>query len=61
MTRTSEQRRNRENAGDAEKYKEEDDRQKERIAARNQLESYVFNVKQAVEESSKLPESEKNT
>ena len=46
---------------DAEKYKEEDDRQKERIAARNQLESYVFNVKQAVEESSKLPESEKNT
>jgi L1 cell adhesion molecule like protein len=46
---------------DAEKYKVEDDRQKERIAARNQLESYVFNVKQAVEESSKLQEAEKNT
>jgi L1 cell adhesion molecule like protein len=46
---------------DAEKYKEEDERQKERIASRNQLEGYVFGVKQAVEESKKLPESEKNT
>lgn len=33
---------------DAEKYKEEDDRQREKIAARNQLEGYVFQLKQAV-------------
>jgi L1 cell adhesion molecule like protein len=46
---------------DAEKYKEEDERQKESVAARYQLESYVFNVKQSVEESSKLQEAEKNT
>ncbi|NP_001164098.1 heat shock protein TC005094 [Tribolium castaneum] len=36
---------------DAERYKEEDDRQRERIGSKNQLESYVFNVKQAVEEA----------
>ena len=34
---------------EAEKYKDEDDKQRERVTARNQLESYVFNVKQAVE------------
>lgn len=45
---------------DAEKYKAEDERQKERISSRNQLESYLFNVKQAVEDAgSKLNESDK--
>ncbi|KAF2903837.1 hypothetical protein ILUMI_02335 [Ignelater luminosus] len=33
---------------DAEKYREEDERQREQIAARNQLEGYVFSLKQAV-------------
>nr|CAD7597731.1 unnamed protein product [Timema genevievae] len=46
---------------EAEKYKEEDDKQRERVKARNELESYVFNVKQAVEESrSKLSETDKS-
>nr|CAD7392789.1 unnamed protein product [Timema cristinae] len=46
---------------EAEKYKEEDDKQRERVKARNELESYVFNVKQAVEESgSKLSEADKS-
>nr|QWV59537.1 heat shock protein 70-3 [Lasioderma serricorne] len=33
---------------EAERYKEEDEKQRERIAARNKLEAYVFNVKQAL-------------
>jgi len=46
---------------EAERYKEEDDRQKEKISARNNLESYTFNVKQAVDESGdKLNDSEKS-
>ncbi|KAL0267396.1 UNVERIFIED_CONTAM: hypothetical protein PYX00_009680 [Menopon gallinae] len=46
---------------EAEKYKEEDERQKEKVAARNQLEAYVFNVRQAVEDAGdKLSESDKN-
>ncbi|KAK6639569.1 Heat shock protein 68 [Polyplax serrata] len=46
---------------DAEKYKAEDERQRDRVASRNQLEGYVFNVKQAVEDAgSKLPESDKS-
>lgn len=44
---------------DAEKYKEEDDVQRNRVAARNKLETYVFGVKQALDEAgSKLSESE---
>lgn len=35
---------------DAEKYREEDERQKEKIAARNSLETYIFGCKQAVED-----------
>ncbi|XP_072398686.1 heat shock protein 70 A1-like [Diabrotica undecimpunctata] len=35
---------------EAEKYKEEDERQKEKIAARNQLEGYVFQLKQAIQD-----------
>ncbi|XP_054275336.1 heat shock protein 68-like [Macrosteles quadrilineatus] len=47
---------------EAEKYKEEDDKQRERISARNQLEAYVFNVKQAVDEAGdKLSESDKSS
>lgn len=47
---------------EAEKYKEEDNKQRERITTRNQLESYVFGVKQAVEEcGDKLSESDKST
>lgn len=45
---------------EAEKYKEEDERQRERVASRNQLEAYVFNVRQAVEDAGdKLSESDK--
>nr|AHG94986.1 hsp70-1 [Aphis glycines] len=47
---------------EAERYKEEDERQKAKIAAKNQLESYVFSVKQALDDAGdKLTESEKNT
>jgi len=35
---------------DAEKYKAEDEKQRERISAKNALESYAFNVKQTVED-----------
>ncbi|CAG0880995.1 unnamed protein product [Darwinula stevensoni] len=45
---------------EAEKYKDEDDKQRERISSRNQLEGYVFSVKQAAEEAGdKLSESDK--
>lgn len=45
---------------EAEKYRAEDDKQKEKIAARNQLESYTFSVKQAAEEAgAKLTDDEK--
>merc|ERR1712105_266570 len=35
---------------DAEQFKAEDDKQKERIAAKNSLESYCFNMKSTVED-----------
>jgi len=35
---------------EAEKYKDDDEKQKERIAAKNALESYAFNLKQALDE-----------
>ncbi|XP_017770914.1 PREDICTED: heat shock protein 68-like [Nicrophorus vespilloides] len=35
---------------EAEKYREQDERQRDRIASKNTLESYVFGVKQALEE-----------
>ncbi|KAG8293242.1 heat shock protein 70 A1-like [Homalodisca vitripennis] len=47
---------------EAEKYKEEDDKQREKIAARNQLEGYTFNVKQALDEAGeRLSEEDKTT
>lgn len=47
---------------DAEKYKAEDDKQREKVQARNQLESYCFSLKQAAEEAgTKLSEEDKKT
>ncbi|GJQ76193.1 hypothetical protein Trydic_g1936 [Trypoxylus dichotomus] len=47
---------------EAERYKDEDEKQRQKIAARNHLESYIFNVKQAVDEAgNKLSEEDKNT
>ncbi|XP_050681652.1 heat shock protein 68-like isoform X6 [Leptidea sinapis] len=46
----------------AERYKEEDERQRERVAARNQLESYVFSVRQALDDAgAKLSEQDKDS
>ncbi|XP_075970906.1 major heat shock 70 kDa protein Ba-like [Anticarsia gemmatalis] len=45
---------------EAERYKEEDEKQRERVATRNQLEAYIFSVKQAVDEAGdKLSEQDK--
>ncbi|BES97519.1 heat shock [Nesidiocoris tenuis] len=49
---------------DAEKYKAEDDKQKAVIAAKNNLESYCFNMKSTVEDEKlkdKIPEADKTT
>nr|AFU06382.1 heat shock protein 70 [Grapholita molesta] len=47
---------------EAERYKDEDEKQRKRVAARNQLEAYVFSVKQALEEAGdKLSEQDKST
>jgi len=46
---------------EAEKYKEEDQKQQERVTARNELESYIFNLRQTVDDSSsKLSDSDKS-
>lgn len=45
---------------EAERYKDEDDKQRLRVSAKNQLENYVFNVKAAVESAGdKLSDEEK--
>ena len=47
---------------DAEKYKDEDDKQRQRISTKNQLESYAFNVKSTVDDEKlkdKITESDK--
>ncbi|ESO92771.1 hypothetical protein LOTGIDRAFT_190284 [Lottia gigantea] len=48
---------------EAEKYKDEDEKQKRKISARNQLESYVFNVKQVLDNggADKICDSDKET
>nr|QEL52753.1 Hsp70 [Agasicles hygrophila] len=47
---------------DADKYKEEDERQRQKVAARNHLEAYVFQLKQAVQDNgNKLSPEDKNT
>ncbi|XP_044018668.1 heat shock protein 70 B2-like [Aphidius gifuensis] len=46
---------------EAEKYKDQDNQQKEKVSARNQLETYIFSVKQAVQESAaKLNQDDKD-
>merc|ERR1712025_687570 len=48
---------------DAEKYKEEDDKQRERIEAKNTLESYAFNLKSSLENDaikSKISEEDRS-
>ncbi|KAJ8919710.1 hypothetical protein NQ315_006238 [Exocentrus adspersus] len=46
---------------EAERYKDEDDKQRQRVAARNQLEAYIFQVKQAAQEcGDKLSSEDKN-
>lgn len=46
---------------EAEQYREEDERQREKVNARNKLEGYVFNVKQAAEDAGdKLPKRDKD-
>ncbi|CAH0626794.1 unnamed protein product [Chrysodeixis includens] len=45
---------------EAERYKEEDERQRERVASRNQFEAYIFSVKQALDDAGdKLSEQDK--
>ena len=46
---------------DAEKYREEDEKQQQRIQARNQLEAYIFGCKQAVDDAAtdKLADADK--
>ncbi|BFZ23900.1 hypothetical protein BsWGS_26939 [Bradybaena similaris] len=47
---------------EAEKYKADDEKQRDRVAARNQLENYIFSVKQAVDAAGdKLSSSDKDT
>lgn len=47
---------------EAERFKAEDEKQGEKVQARNQLENYIFSVKQALDEAGdKLYESEKNS
>jgi len=49
---------------DAEKYKGEDDKQRERVSAKNQLESYAFNMKSTVEDEKfkdKISDEDKKT
>ena len=46
---------------EAEKFKDEDNKQKEKISARNNLENYIFSVKQAIENGNdKLTPAEKD-
>ncbi|KAK5641792.1 hypothetical protein RI129_010339 [Pyrocoelia pectoralis] len=46
---------------EAERYREEDDRQKDRVYSKNRLESYAYNVKQSVEDhGGKLSANDKN-
>ncbi|XP_030562793.1 heat shock protein 68 [Drosophila novamexicana] len=46
---------------EAEQYAEEDEKHRQRIAARNQLESYIFGVKEAAENAGdKIPQSDRS-
>lgn len=47
---------------EAERYKEEDEMQRHRVASRNALESYVFSVKQALDDAGdKITDQDKST
>jgi len=49
---------------ESEEFKAEDDKQKERIAAKNSLESYCFNMKATVEDTQmkdKIPQNDRDT
>nr|KAG5690346.1 hypothetical protein BaRGS_001268 [Batillaria attramentaria] len=47
---------------DAEKYREEDEKQRQRVEARNKLEAYVFSIRQAVTDAGdKLNDQDKDT
>lgn len=46
---------------DAERYKAEDERKRETVAARNRLESYIFSVKQAVGDAKAVSSTDKRT
>ncbi len=47
---------------EAERYNEEDDKQRERMASKNQLESYIFGAKQALDDAGdKLSENDKSS
>ncbi|KAE8744034.1 hypothetical protein FOCC_FOCC009318 [Frankliniella occidentalis] len=48
---------------EADKYRDEDEKQRDRVSARNALESYTFGVKQAAEDAAagKLSEDDKKT
>jgi len=49
---------------DAEKYKADDEKQKDRVSAKNSLESYCFNMKSTVEDDKvkeKIPEEDRKT
>ncbi|RZF35791.1 hypothetical protein LSTR_LSTR009207 [Laodelphax striatellus] len=47
---------------EAEQYKEEDEKQRQRVSARNQLENYIFSIKQALDEAgTKLSDGDKST
>ncbi|XP_058458063.1 heat shock protein 70 A1-like [Malaya genurostris] len=47
---------------EAEKFREEDEKQRERVAARNQLEGYCFQLKQSLDSAGeKLSEADKST
>lgn len=47
---------------DADKYRDEDEKQRERVSAKNSLESYCFNMKQTIEDDKvkdKIPEADR--
>jgi len=49
---------------DVDKYRAEDEKQRERVSAKNSLESYCFNMKQTVEDDKlkdKISEAERKT
>jgi heat shock 70kDa protein 1/2/6/8 len=47
---------------EAEKYKEEDEKQRQRVTARNQFEAYIFSVKQALDDAgAKLTDQDKSS